>query len=215
MVVISICPTKSTVGIRPPSQCLHSDETSAPRGFRGMYSPLSGRSSQLNRWSLSRREGLVQRDTLPAPMRRCCVPVAPVVLAHQHDITHQRYISWCVVMLPSQATRQLVRRTAGLLKSIQEQAMFHKEVVAHIARRLPHRTRRDVREVIDLLIELWSDELTNGNEVLLPNIGKLSIEVQDMQAGGALVEQGRLQRVYGRFRPTPALKKKIKETQFE
>ena len=93
--------------------------------------------------------------------------------------------------------------------------MFHKEVIAHIARRLPHRSQRDVREVIDLLIELWSDELTKGNEVLLPTIGKLSIEVQDLQAGGALAHEGNLKRVYGRFRPTPKLKNHIKEAQFE
>ena len=93
--------------------------------------------------------------------------------------------------------------------------MFHREVMTYIARRLPHRSQRDVREVIDLLIEVWSDELTKGNEILLPTIGKLSIEVQDLQAGGALAHQGRLQRVYGRFRPTPKLKKHIKEAKFE
>jgi len=93
--------------------------------------------------------------------------------------------------------------------------MFHREVIAHIARRLPHRTQCDVREVIDLLIEVWSDELTKRNEILLPTIGKLSIEVQDLQAGGALAHEGNLKRVYGRFRPTPKLKKHIKEAQFE
>jgi len=171
--------------------------------------------SQLNQLALQRQSGLVQRDTLPAPLRRCCVPVAPVVLAHQHDITHQQSFLRCVVMLPFQATCQPVRRTADLLKSKQEQEMFHKEIIAHIARRLPHRSQRDVREVIDLLIELWSDELTKGNEILLPTIGKLSIEVQDMQAGGALAHEGNLKRIYGRFRPTPKLKKHIKEAQFE
>jgi len=93
--------------------------------------------------------------------------------------------------------------------------MIYKEVVAHIARRLPHQQQREVREVIDLLIELWSDELMRGNEVIVPTIGKLSIEVQDIKAGGALINQGRLQRVYGRFRPTPKLKRHIKEAQFE
>jgi nucleoid DNA-binding protein len=93
--------------------------------------------------------------------------------------------------------------------------MIHKEVIAHIAKRLPHQPQREVREIIDLLIEVWSDKLIQGNEIIVPTIGKLSIEVQDMQAGGALVHQGRLQRVYGRFRPTPKLKKHIKEAQFE
>ena len=93
--------------------------------------------------------------------------------------------------------------------------MFHKEVIAQIARRLPHSSQRDVREVIDLLIEFWSDELTKGNEILLPTIGKLSIEVQDIRAGGALAHEGSLQRVYGRFRPTPTFKRKIKEKSIE
>ena len=93
--------------------------------------------------------------------------------------------------------------------------MFQKEVIAHIARRLPHRSQRDVREVIDLLMEVWSDELIQGHEVILPTFGKLSIEVQVMQAGGALAHEGNLKRVYGRFRPTPKLKKHIKEAQFE
>ena len=93
--------------------------------------------------------------------------------------------------------------------------MIYKEVIAHIARRLPHQQQRDVREIIDLLLEVWSDELMRGNEVIMPTIGKLSIEVQDMQAGGALINQGRLQRVYGRFRPTPILKRKIKEQDIE
>ena len=93
--------------------------------------------------------------------------------------------------------------------------MYHKNVIAKIARRLPHRTRRDVSEVVELLIEVWSEELIEGGEVVLPDIGRLSIEVQDMNAGGALAPHGRLRRVYGRFRPTPHLKAKLQEVEFE
>ena len=93
--------------------------------------------------------------------------------------------------------------------------MFHKEVVAYIARRLPHQQQREVREVIDLLMEVWSDKLIQGHEVILPTIGKLGIEVQDLQAGGALAHEGNLKRIYGRFRPTSKLKKKIKEQSVE
>ena len=93
--------------------------------------------------------------------------------------------------------------------------MYHKNVIAKIARRLPHRTRRDVAEVVDLLIEVWSEELVNGGEVVLPDIGRLSIEVQDMNAGGALAVHGRLRRVYGRLRPTTNLKAKLQEVEFE
>ena len=87
--------------------------------------------------------------------------------------------------------------------------MYHRDVIAAVARNLPRRTRRDVAEVVEVLTEVWSDELTSGGEVVLPDIGRLSIEVQVMQAGGALAEYGKLRRTYGRFRPTPSLKERI------
>lgn len=93
--------------------------------------------------------------------------------------------------------------------------MYHRNVIAKIARRLPHRTQRDVAEVIEVLTEVWSEELMNGKEIIVPDIGRLSIEVQDMRAGGALGKHGRLRRIYGRFRPTPTMKKRILEVAFE
>jgi nucleoid DNA-binding protein len=89
--------------------------------------------------------------------------------------------------------------------------MYHRDVIAKIARKLPHRTRRDVTEVVEILLEVWSEELANGGEVVLPGMGRLSVEVQDMQAGGALAAHGRLRRVYGRFRLTESLKAWITE----
>ncbi len=59
--------------------------------------------------------------------------------------------------------------------------MYHHDVVAAIARRLPHRTQRDVTEVLDLLFEIWEAELGQGNEVTIPGIGKLEIEVHSMK----------------------------------
>ncbi len=93
--------------------------------------------------------------------------------------------------------------------------MYHRDVIAYIARRLPHRTRRDVAEVVEVLTEVWSEELIKGSEVIVPDIGRLRIEVQDMRAGGALGQHGRLRRVYGRFRPTPGLKQQIEEVELE
>ena len=92
--------------------------------------------------------------------------------------------------------------------------MYHRDVIASVARRLPHQTQREVGEVVEVLTEIWFEELANGGEVVLPDIGRLSIEVQAMTAGGALAEHGRLRqrrirRVYGRFRPTPSLKKQV------
>ncbi len=93
--------------------------------------------------------------------------------------------------------------------------MYHRDVIAEVARRLPHQTRRDVNEVVEVLTEVWFEELASGGEVSLPDIGRLSIEVQDMTAGGALASHGRLRRVYGRFRPTPKLKERIGEVELE
>jgi nucleoid DNA-binding protein len=93
--------------------------------------------------------------------------------------------------------------------------VYHRDVIAYIARRLPHRTRRDVAEVVEVLTEAWADELIKGSEVIVPGIGRLRIEVQDMRAGGALGQHGRLRRVYGRFRPTPTLKQRIQEGELE
>ncbi len=98
--------------------------------------------------------------------------------------------------------------------------MYHRDVIAKVARRLPHQTRRDVNEVIEVLTEVWFEELASGGDVVLPDIGRLSIEVQDMTAGGALASHGRLRqrrirRVYGRFRPTPKMKEQIREVEFE
>ena len=87
--------------------------------------------------------------------------------------------------------------------------MYHKDVIAAVARRLPQHTRADVAEVVEVLAEVWSDHLIHGGEVVLPDIGRLSIEVQDMEAGGALAQHGRLRRVYGRFRLTPSIKERI------
>jgi nucleoid DNA-binding protein len=100
-------------------------------------------------------------------------------------------------------------------KSSEGAEMYHRDVIAKIARRLPHRTQRDVAEVVEILTEVWSEELLKGSEVIVPEIGRLSIEVQDMQAGGALGKHGRLRRIYGRFRPTPALKQQIQEAELE
>ena len=93
--------------------------------------------------------------------------------------------------------------------------MIHREVIAEVARRLPHRTQRDVAEVVEVLTEVWLKELVAGQSIIMPDIGRLSIEVQDMRAGGLLAQHGRLRRVYGRFRPTENLKTAMQEGDLE
>jgi nucleoid DNA-binding protein len=118
-------------------------------------------------------------------------------------------------MLPLQATNQPARQADTKIKQSEGTQMYHRDVIAKIARRLPHRTQRDVAEVVEILTEVWSEELMNGKEIIVPDVGRLSIEVQNMRAGDALGKYGQLRRVYGRFRPTPALKQKMQEVQFE
>lgn len=93
--------------------------------------------------------------------------------------------------------------------------MIHREVIAEVARRLPHRTQRDVAEVVEVLTEVWMKELIKGRSIVVPDIGRLGIEVQDIKAGGTLNRYGRLRRIYGRFRPTEALKEAIQEVDLE
>jgi len=93
--------------------------------------------------------------------------------------------------------------------------MYLRNVIAQIARKLPHQTQRDVAEVVEVLTEVWSEELVNGKEIIVPDIGRLRIEIQMIQAGGAVVQHGQLRRIYGRFRPTPSLKTRIEEREIE
>jgi nucleoid DNA-binding protein len=109
----------------------------------------------------------------------------------------------------------VIRRLTKAKKHRQEREMVHRDVIAKIARRLPHHTRRDVAEVVEILTEVWTEELVKGEEIIVPDIGRLSIEVQDMKAGGALGKYARLRRVYGRFRPTESLKERLQEVELE
>jgi nucleoid DNA-binding protein len=119
-------------------------------------------------------------------------------------------------MLPGRATHQpVLRRLIQTQNEVKECSVYHREVIANIARRLPYRTQRDVAEVVELLAEVWSEELIKGSEIIVPEIGRLRIEVQDMRAGGALGQHGQLRRIYGRFRPTPRLKEQIQEVELE
>jgi nucleoid DNA-binding protein len=118
-------------------------------------------------------------------------------------------------MLSLRSTNQPVLQADEKTKRSEGAQMYHRDVIAKIARRLPQRTQRDVAEVVEILTEVWSEELINGKEIIVPEIGRLSIEVQNIKAGGALGKHGRLRRVYGRFRPTPTLKQQIQEAELE
>ena len=98
--------------------------------------------------------------------------------------------------------------------------MNHRQTIAEISKRLPRLKRRDVAEVLEVMTELWLDELAQpGQTVTVADLGKLVVEVQTMRSGGVI--KRRLQelrgneapkihkRVYVRFRPTRKFRQAI------
>jgi len=90
--------------------------------------------------------------------------------------------------------------------------MNHRETVNAVARRLPHQTRREVDEILRWAYTFWHEALEQDEAVRLPEIGTLRIEVQTVQPGGAIRRfgVGRLRRLYGRFRPSPELRRRYR-----
>jgi nucleoid DNA-binding protein len=98
--------------------------------------------------------------------------------------------------------------------------MNHQELVAAIARRLPHRSRREVAEVLEVMIDICIEQLSQpGRVVQITDLGKFSIDVHRLQVSGAvrktLIEHHGedqpeiLNRIVGRFRPAPRLRQAI------
>jgi len=80
--------------------------------------------------------------------------------------------------------------------------MNHRQTVTEISKRLPRLKRRDVAEVLQVMTELWLDQLAQpGQTVTVADLGKLLVEVQTFRSGGA-VGRRTVTRVYVRFRPT-------------
>ncbi|MCC6893887.1 MAG: hypothetical protein IT321_13780 [Anaerolineae bacterium] len=80
--------------------------------------------------------------------------------------------------------------------------MNHRQTVTEISKRLPRLKRRDVAEVLEVMTELWLEELAQpGQTVTVADLGKLLVEVQTFRSGGA-VGRRTVKRVYVRFRPT-------------
>jgi len=104
--------------------------------------------------------------------------------------------------------------------------MSYRKTSAEIARRLPHRSQREVAEVLDVLRELWLADLVQPRKtVALFDLGTLAIEVQEMQTAGAVRQtlQGKLgsdypeqiQRIYGRFRPSAVLRRALGQEEWD
>jgi hypothetical protein len=96
------------------------------------------------------------------------------------------------------------------------------QTAVQIARRLPAWHRRGVQEVLDVLTELWRDELAQPDgEIHITDLGTLYVETHAMRVTGVVRES--LQQKYGsaapetlprrviRFRPYEALRDAIQQ----
>lgn len=98
--------------------------------------------------------------------------------------------------------------------------MNHQELVAAIARRLPHRSRREVAEVLDVLVDICIEQLSHPDQTIqIADLGRFSLDVHPLRVGGAVRTTLRdhhgtdqpdtLRRIVGRFRPAPRLRQAI------
>jgi nucleoid DNA-binding protein len=98
--------------------------------------------------------------------------------------------------------------------------MNHREVIEQVARRFPNLTQQQIREVLDVLVEVWSAALAQSEDVAIRDFGRLTVEVQRMKTGGAIRAQmgssapEHLTRLYFRFYPVGSLRRRI-EGQFK
>ena len=94
--------------------------------------------------------------------------------------------------------------------------MNHQQLVIAIARRLPDRSRREVAEVLEMLVNVCVEQLSQpGQVVQIADLGRLSIDVHPLRASGVVCSQHgarqaeTLTRLVGRFRPAPRLRQAI------
>lgn len=101
--------------------------------------------------------------------------------------------------------------------------MNHRQTIREISKRLPRLKRRDVAEVLDVMTELWLDELAQpGQTVTVADLGKLVVEVQNFHTGGTVQQRLQqkygsrapktLKRIYVRFRPNAKFRQAIQAT---
>lgn len=94
--------------------------------------------------------------------------------------------------------------------------MNHQQLVIAIARRLPDRSRCEVAEVLEMMVNVCIEQLSQpGQIVQIADLGRLSIDVHPLHASGVVRSQHGAQqpeiltRLVGRFRPAPRLRQAI------
>jgi nucleoid DNA-binding protein len=100
------------------------------------------------------------------------------------------------------------------------QPMNYDQMVNAVARRLYGKSRREVREVLDVLFDLWREELQQPDASLyIRHLGRLYVEQQQLRSSGIIqttlqAKQGvnaprQLARLYFRFTPTDQLRRAV------
>ena len=99
--------------------------------------------------------------------------------------------------------------------------MNHRQTVQAVAQRLPHLQKHMVAEVLEVAAEVWATELAQPDGVVtVINLGRLHVEAQQMQVGGAVREKleaqygsapATIQRLYYRFRPSGWLRDLVED----
>ena len=97
--------------------------------------------------------------------------------------------------------------------------MNYNQTVAAVARKLRQRSRHEVREMLDVLLDVWREELLRpGGYIRIDALGKLYVEQQTMRVPGAvrqtlarkqLPAPPTLTRYYFRFHPSEALRQAL------
>jgi nucleoid DNA-binding protein len=99
----------------------------------------------------------------------------------------------------------------------------HQELVNAIARRLPHRSRREVAEVLEVMTDICIQQLSHPGQIIqIADLGRLSIDVHQLRVAGVVrktmiehhgAERTKtLKRIVGRFRPARRLRQAIETT---
>jgi nucleoid DNA-binding protein len=106
----------------------------------------------------------------------------------------------------------------------ESEIMNHQETVNAVARKLRHFTRQDVRAVLEVLVEVWQEELQKPDAyVRIEGLGKLYVEQQTIAVTGAIQKMltekrhgdaalpATLHRYYFRFQPTDSFYQRVKQ----
>lgn len=97
--------------------------------------------------------------------------------------------------------------------------MNYNQTVAAVARKLRQRTRREVREMLDVLLDIWREELLRPDGYIrIDALGKLYVEQQTMRVPGVITRTlthkqlpapPTLTRYYFRFHPSESLREAL------